>query len=169
MQTVAPTTTLHNTAGLFVHDLDLSAVDDIIHIFLEEGVGFEQLVNRMDTLGLDAVVGVDIVFALLHLVRRETGLVLEIRDLRSYVRQDEEIRVIGRTGEGIDTLIGEFDGLILLIDDEEELVCRDMHVLLILLEVELFGLLETHLDTRLAQILDEGLGFGQTFEGTEEG
>ena len=168
VQTIRPTTTFHDTTRLLIDDLHLTAVDDIIDVFLKEGVGLEQLVHGVYTLGFDRIVGVDIVFALLTLFRCETGLMLEFRHLGTYVRQDEEMRIVGRTGEGIDTFIGQFDGLVLLVDDEIEFIRRDMHVLLILLEVELLGLLHAHFDTRFREELDECLGFRQTLEGTEQ-
>ena len=168
VQTIGPATTFHNTACLLVHDLHLTAIDDIIDIFLEEGVGLEQLVYGMYALRLNAVVGQDIILALLLFFGSQTCLTFQLRHLGTYVRQDEEVRVVGRTGEGIDTLVGQLDGLVLLVDDEIELVGRDMHVLLVLLEVELLGLLEAHLDTGFREVLDERLRFRHSFERTEE-
>ena len=168
VQTIGPTTTFHNTACLLVHDLHLTAVDDIIDIFLEEGVGLEQLVYGMYALRLNAVVGQDIVLALLLFFGSQTCLTFQLRHFGAYVRQHEEVRVVGRTGEGIDTLVGQLDGLVLLVNNEIELVGRDMHVLLVLLEVELLGLLEAHLDTGFREVLNERLRFRHSFERTEE-
>ena len=168
VQTIRPTTTFHNTACLLVHDLHLTAVDDIIDIFLEEGVGLEQLVYGMYALRLNAVVGQDIILALLLFFGSQTCLTFQLCHFGTYVRQHEEIGVIGRTGEGIDTLVGQLDGLVLLVNNEIELVGRDMHVLLVLLEVELLGLLEAHLDTGFREVLNERLRFRHSFERTEE-
>ena len=168
MQTIGPTTTFHDTTGLLINDLHFTVIDDIIDIFLEEGVGFEQLVNGMHTFGFNTIVGEDIVLTLLTFICREGGLVLQFRHFGAYVRQDEEIRVFRRTGEGINTFIGEFDRLVLLIDHEIEFVGRDMHVFLVLLEVELFGLLHTHSDPRFREVFDEGFGLRHTFERSEE-
>ena len=169
VQTVRPAAALHDTARLLVHDLHLAAVDDVIHIFLEEGVGFEELIHRMNALRFDAVIGKDIVLTLLFFFGRQALHILEFRHFGTYVRQHEEIGVIGCTGEGINTLVGQLDGLILLINNEIEFVGSDVHILLVLLEIELFGLLQAHFDTGFGQIFDECFGFRQTFECTEEG
>ena len=168
VQTIGPTTTFHNTACLLVHDLHLTAVDDVVHIFLKEGVGLEQLVYGMHALRLNAVVGQDIILALLLFFGSQTCLTFQLRHLGTHIRQDKEVRVVGRTGEGIDTLVGQLDGLVLLVNNEIELVGRDMHVLLVLLEVELLGFLEAHLDTGFREVLDERLRFRHSFERTEE-
>ena len=94
---------------------------------------------------------------------------LQLRHLASHVGQNEEIGVVGRAGEGINTLVGQLDRLVLLVNDEIEFVGRDMHILLVLLEVELLCFLEPHFDSRLGEELDERLRFRHTLEGTEEG
>ena len=168
VQTVRPAATFHHTTGLLIDDLHFTVVDDIVHIFLEERVGLEQLVHGVHALGLDAVIGKNIVFLLLFLVGRQACLVLKFRHLGAHIGQHEEVGVIGRTGQGIDTFVGQLDGLVLLVDDEVEFVGRDMHVLLVLLEVELLGLLHTHLDTRFGEEFNKSFALRHTLEGTEE-
>ena len=68
VESVGPPATLHNTSGLLIHDLHLAAVDDIVHIFLEKGVCFEQLVHGMHALGLNGIIGQDVVLLLLFLL-----------------------------------------------------------------------------------------------------
>ena len=168
VQTIRPAAALHNTAGLLIDNLHFSAVDDIIDIFLEEGVGFEQLVHGVYALGLHRIVGEDIVLLRLFLIGRKAFRVLEFRHLRTHIRKDEEIRVIGGARQRIDTFVGQLDGLVLLVNDEIEFVRSDMHILLILLEIELLRFLQTHLDARLGEVFDERLGFRHTLEGAEE-
>ena len=55
-----------------------------------------------------------------------------------------------------------------LVDDEVEFVSSDVHVFLVLLHVELFGLLQAYFHTRLAEVFDECFALWHTFEGTEE-
>ncbi len=168
MQTVRPATPFHNTSGLLIDDLHLVVVNDIVHIFFKQRVGFEQLVDRMHALRLDAVVGHYVVLTLLFLLGGQGGVVLHLGNLATHIGQDEELRVLGGTRQGINTLVGQFDSLVFLVDDEIEFVGGDVHVLLVLLHIELFGLLQAHLDTRLAQILDQGFVFRHTLERTEQ-
>ena len=171
VQSVGPAAAFHDTAGLFVHNLHLAAVDDIIHIFLKQRVGFQQLVNGMHAFALDAVVGQDIVFLLLSLFLRTSSFVtlyFYFRHLASYIRQDEEIRIVCRSCQRVDAFVRQLDGLVLLVNHEIQLVRGYMHVLLVLLQIELFGLLETHFDTRLGEELDQRFALRHSFERTEE-
>ena len=168
VQTIAPTTPFHHTAGLLIDDLHFAAIDDVVDVFLEEGVRLEQLVYRVYALGLDTIVREDVVFLLLLLLGSDRGVAFQFRHLASHIRQDEEVRVIGRAGQGINTLVRQLDGFVLLVDDEIEFVGSDMHVLLVLLQVELFGLLQPHFDTRLGEIFDQRLRFRHSLERTEQ-
>ena len=171
VQSVRPPASLHDTSCLFIDNLHLAVVDDVIHIFLEQRISFQQLVYGVYALAFDAVVGQDIVFLLLSLFLRTSSFVslyLYLRHLASDIGQDEEIRVVGSAGQGVDTFVGEVDGLVLLVDDEIELVGGDVHVLLVLLEVELLGLLQAHFDARFGEVFDERLRFRHTLEGAEE-
>ena len=106
VQTIRPAATFHHTTGLLIDNLHFTVIDDIVHIFLEERVGLEQLVHGVHTFGFDAIIGKNIVFLLLLLIGRQAGLVLEFRHLGAHIGQHEEIGVVGRTGQGIDTFVG---------------------------------------------------------------
>ena len=49
MQAIAPTTTIHDTSGLFVYNLNLSVHYHIVSILFEHGVSLKQLIDSMYT------------------------------------------------------------------------------------------------------------------------
>ena len=141
VQPIGPSAAFHHTPRLLVDYLHLIVIDDIVHIFLKQRVGFQQLVHGVYALGLDAVVRHYFVLLLLLLLLRQLCLVLYICHLASDIRQDEEVRVFRGSRERVDTLVRQFDGFILLVYHEVQLIGGDVHVLLVLLQVELLGLL----------------------------
>ena len=56
MQSIAPTTPFHDTSCLFVDNLYLTVHDNIFVVFIEHGVGFQQLLQCMNTFTLHTVV-----------------------------------------------------------------------------------------------------------------
>ena len=64
METVTPTASLHDTAGLLVHNLDFAVLDYILVVEVEHGVGLQQLLEGVHTLALDGIVAIHLV--LLH-------------------------------------------------------------------------------------------------------
>ena len=50
VESVAPTTTFHDTSGLLIHDLDLSVLDDIVDLLVEHRICLKELVYGMYTL-----------------------------------------------------------------------------------------------------------------------
>ncbi len=149
MESVRPPTPFHDTPSLLIDYLHLVVVDDIVNIFLKQRVCLKQLIDSVYTLGLDAVVRHDVVLALLFLFRCQRGVVFHLCHLATHIGQHEELRIFRRPRQGIDTLIRQFDRLVLLVDNEIEFIGGNMHILLILLQVEFLRLLQTHFDTRL--------------------
>ena len=78
VQTIAPTTTFHDTTCLLVHNLYLVVDQHVVHILSEHGVGLEQLQQRVYALRLDGIVGQHIVFLLQAFLIRQV-LTLEFR------------------------------------------------------------------------------------------
>ena len=70
VQPIGVASALHHTTRLLVHNLHLSIHKDVLRISFKHVVGLEQLVDRMDPLGFDAVV-----FDHLFLARQLFGLV----------------------------------------------------------------------------------------------
>ena len=56
----------------------------------------------------------------------------------------------------------------LLIDNEIKFIGSDVHILLVLLEIELLGLLQTHFYTRFTEVFDECFTLRHTLVCTEE-
>ena len=167
MKSVGITSALHDTTRLLVDDLHLSVDHDVLVVFLEEGIGLQQLVDGVHTLALDGVVREQRV--LLRLTFSvAAGHVANLRKLGSNVRQDEELRVLHVARQQVEAFVGKFDTVVLLVDHEIELVGHDVHVAHVVLHVELLGLEHARLDARLAEELDEGFVLGESLEGTEE-
>ncbi len=93
---------------------------------------------------------------------------LQFSHFRTYIGQHEEQRIVGVTRQSINTFVCQFDGFVLLIDHEVQHIGGDMHVLLVLLQVELLGFLQTNLYALLAQVLDQCLVLRHTFERAEQ-
>ena len=80
VETIGVAATVHDTTGLLVDDHHLIVDHDILVVSIEEGVGLEQLLDGMDTLTLDRVIGQQLVLSaglllLAHL------LILQLRHL----------------------------------------------------------------------------------------
>ena len=56
VQAVRIASAFHHTTCLLVDNLHLSIHKDVLRVFFKHVVGLEQLVDRVDTLGFDAVV-----------------------------------------------------------------------------------------------------------------
>ncbi len=61
MEAIRISTSVHDTSGLLVYDEHLIVHDHVLIILLEEGIGFEQLIDSMYTLALDRIVGYDLI------------------------------------------------------------------------------------------------------------
>ena len=66
------------------------------------------------------------------------------------------------------TLVGQFDGMLLLIDHEVQRISNFRHLALIVLDIEVFGFLHQLLHARLTQELDERLIFRKSLMATEQ-
>ena len=93
VQTVRVAAALHNTASLFIHNLNLAVtVYNVLVILLKESVGFKQLVYSMYTLRFYSVVCHERIVACKFLLFCKI-LVLKLSKLCAYVRQHKETRV----------------------------------------------------------------------------
>ena len=167
VESVAPAASLHYTAGLLVHNLDLVVIDHIIDVLLEHCVCLEQLVYGVDALALEGVVAKYLVLATLLLGRSEV-LFLQFGNHRAHIRQHEEVRIRHGVGEYVVAEVGHIHGMLFFVDHEVERVGDDVHFLLVVLDIEVLGVLQEHLDARLAEVLYERLVLRQTLVGPEQ-
>ena len=168
VQTVAPAATLHDTASLLVNNLHLVVLgDDVIDIALKKRVGFQQLVNRVNTVALYGEIVVDFLFLGSHFLWRKISM-LEFGNLASNVRQLVELWVLAHASQLVHTFVGEFAGALLLVDDEIELVVDNVHILVLLLHVEILRVLQQSFHTCLGEELNQSLVFRQSAIGTEQ-
>ena len=121
----------------------------------------------MHALALDSVVGEEGFLALGELLGGE-ALVRQVSQEAGDVGEDEEGGVIRTARQEVNTLVGELDAIVLLIDDEVEFVGDDVHLAHVVGHVLFLDLEHTGLDTRFAEVLDEGLALRHTLVGAEE-
>ena len=107
----------------------------------------------MYTLALHGVVGEDLVLTGLLLLFGALH-VLQLRQLGGDVGQDKEGGIIGLTRQQVDTLIGQLNAVVLLVDHEIEHIGSLVHVLVVLRHVVFLGLQHLCLDTLLAEVFD---------------
>ena len=167
VQAIGVAATVHDTTRLLVDDHDLVVHDDILVILLEEGIGLEELVHGVYALALDSIVREEGFLALGELLGGET-LVRQVSQEAGDIGEDEEGRVIRTARQEVDTLVGELDAIVLLVDDEVEFVGDEVHLAHVVGHVLFLDLEHTGLDTRFAEVLDEGLALRHTLVGTEE-
>ena len=121
MQSVRITAPFHNTTCLFINDFHFIVDDDVFHILLEHRISFQQLLNSVDALGSDGELAVDVRLADGLFLRVEI-FVLELTDLATDIGQDEQLRLVGGSGNSLDTLFHNVDGVQLLLNDEVQTI-----------------------------------------------
>ncbi len=107
MQSVAPSAAFHYTSGLFVYDFHFSVDNDIFVVFIEHGVCFQQLLQRVHTFALYGVFCHQFVFLFYYFLFAESLLCFECRHLCCNVGQDKQFAVVDLIGEPFRTLVGK--------------------------------------------------------------
>ena len=97
MQPVGIAPALHDTAGLLVNNLDLVVDNHILHVLLEEGVGFKELMHRVQTFGLNSKIADEVLFAFHELLFTQSAF-LQLGYAGAYIGQDEKLGVVVRLG-----------------------------------------------------------------------
>ena len=166
VQTVAITAAFHDTACLLVNNLDFVVVDHIFNIFFKECICFEQLSHCVHTFGFHSIVLHQFVFALLTLC--DVGNSFGFRKLCRDVGKHKELGVINLACQFVNTLVGEFNAAVFLIDYKVERIGHLGHFATIVLQEIGFGVEQQRFYTFLAQILDERTVFWKPFVGTEQ-
>ena len=167
VQPVGVAAALHDTASLLIHNLHLVVDDDVFHIFVEHGVGFQQLMDSVDTVGSDSVVVIDFLFAGQLFVRSEVFL-LQFGDLGTHIGHDEHLGLVGVFADEVDTLVHNINCVELLFDHEIEFVINEVHIAVLVLHEEGFRALQHLFHAGFAQELDERLVLRQTAVGAEQ-
>ena len=129
MQTFVVAAALHQTAGEFVNDDDLSVLNDIVDLILHAAMCFNRLVDMMqqgDVFGIHQVVDAESAFCFSDALRGQgSGLSLFVDDIVAFdlviVFLDIQLNDAGRlkgTGEAVSHLI-HFGGLFALAGDDQ--------------------------------------------------
>ena len=167
MESVAPAASFHDTAGLLVDDLDLAVGDDIIDLPVEHRICLKELSHSVYALRLKGEVRIDLIFLHLLLLCRKRRL-LHLRNSRSHVRKDEEVRVFEIACDKVASLVGHVHAVLLFAHYEIELVGDERHLAFVVLDVVVLHFLEELLHARLAEELDERLIFRISLVCSEE-
>ncbi len=110
----------HQAAGELVDDQDLSVLDDVLDVLLEERVGLQQLRDVVDSLAPLPVNALQLSL-LGNLVRGGQSLALvDLPQLHGQVGQEEQIGIA--LGEELAALLREVDRVALLVDGVEEVL-----------------------------------------------
>ena len=157
VKTITPTTSLHDTSCLLINDLDLAVLDDVIDLTIKHCVCLKELSDCVYTLRLECKVCIDLILLNLLFLCRESTILLNLSNSCTYVRKDEEIRILKVTCDKVATLVCHIHRVLLLVDHEVKLVCDERHLTLIVLDVVVLHLLEELLHARLTEKLDERL------------
>ena len=106
--------------------------------------------------------------AFLHLLLSREVHVIDLRQLRGDVGQDEELVIAHDVGQQFVALVGHLHALLLLVDDEEERIGGLWHAAVVVLHIDLLGLEQSGFDSRLGEIFDQRLVLWQSLVGAEE-
>ena len=159
VQSVGVSSSLQDTACLFVDNLHLIIHHHVFNVLLKESISFQQLVYGVYTFCLDGIVAHQGAF-FLQQIRLIQLLFLQFRQLRTNIRKDVKGCIFIRLCQQVYPLFGEFNGVVLLIDDKKEFIIDDVHVFRLFLQVEVLGFLHQGLHPRLTEEFDERFVFG---------
>ena len=167
VKSVAVATSLHDTSGLLIYDLDFIVVDDVFHVLVEERVSLQELVDGVHALSLD---GISLERGVFHFLMFLLGslLVLNGRQLGGDVGKDEEIGVLGRACQHLDTLVGQLNAMVFLINDEEQGLHSLGHLPIVVGHIFSLHLEKELLYSLFAKIANERIVLRKTFVSTEK-
>ena len=94
VESVAPAASLHDTAGLLVHDFHFTVHHHVLVVDVEHGVGLEQLLQGVHAFALHGIVVEQVVFLVEALLFVEVFLVFESREFAGNVGEHEELLVV---------------------------------------------------------------------------
>ena len=167
MQAIRIAAAIHYTTSLLIDNENLVVHHDILLVLLEKSISLQELGYGVDTLTLDGIVLHKLVL-LCELILITYFSSLNVGHFSADIRQNEKLRVVRSRSESVNTLICQLDRIILLVNDEEEWICGDGHVLVVLLHVVVLRLEHLCLNARLREELNEGAVLGETLVGAEQ-
>ena len=169
VQTVGIAAAFHNTSRLLVYNLHLSVDYHIFVVFLEHGVGFQQLVDGVYTLALDGEVRHQGIFLGKAFFVRQFLFVLQFGELGGDVGEYEECGVFGVTADQVYAFVGQVYAVQFFINHEIQRVGDLVHAFVVLFHVDLLGLEHTGFDALLAEELNQCLVLRQALVAAVEG
>ena len=149
VQAVAPLAAFHDAARLLVDYFHLAVHHYVLVVLVEHGVGLEQLLQGMHAFALHGVVVEQAVLLVKALLVVKILFVLEGRQLRRYVGEDEQILVVHLPGEPVCTFVCEVDRVQFFVNHEIQRLHGLWHLAVVVLHVVLFRLEHAGLDAFL--------------------
>ncbi len=161
MQSVAPAATVHDTAGLLIHNLDLTVNDDIFVVTVEHGIGFQQLLQGVHALALHGIFRVKLVFLHHPFLVGQVFVRLKFRHSRRDIRHHEQFGVGCGIGQPSKTLICQIHAVQFLVYHEIQRFHSLRHAFVVVFHIDLLRLQHSGLDSLFGQIFNQGLVLGQ--------
>ena len=140
VKTVRITASFHDTAGLFIDNFHFVVHDDVLRIFFEQGVRFEQLVDGMNALGFNSVIAHDHIL-LRRLFLRTQSSIFQRTKFRRNIGHDEKV-FCGILRDQIDPFTTQINLIVFLLNNEIHFLINEFHFLALLLHVIRLRLLE---------------------------
>jgi hypothetical protein len=128
VQPVGPAPPGHHAAGELVHDHHLAVLHHVLLVAVEERVRLQELVDDVDPLALVGVLALQRVLRVALLVERERFVLLHPVHRLGDVGNHEGLVVV--RGEHVQPLVGEVDGVPLLVHRVEEVLLQLVDLLL---------------------------------------
>ena len=161
MQPIRIPTSLHDPPGLFVYNFDFIFHHYILHVFFEEGVGFEQLIKGVYAFSFDIKITKECFFFFGFFFGLQL-FAFNLGQCRTDIGQYKKVFVFFIARKAFDAFFGQFDLIGFLVDDKKEFLVDDMHFPVVVLHVVIFGLLQQLLDALFTQKFDERFVFGKS-------
>ena len=169
VKSITPTAAFHDTSSLLVHYLHLSVYHHVFIIFVEHGVGFEQLLQGVYPLALHSIVGHQLVFLVDALFVCKLRIGFQLRHLGGDIGQYEKVLVVHLLGQPVGTLVREFHRVEFLLYYEIKRLNGLGHFTVVVLHVIFLSLEHASLDAFLGKIFDKRFVLGKCLIGAEQG
>ena len=156
VQPVGIAAAFHNTAGLLVNNFNLVVHYHVLHIFLKEGVGLQQLNHRMYTLRFDGVVVNHFVLFLqqVFFVQPHT---LQFGNALANVGKDKKFGVVIRFCQQVNPFFRKIGGIVFFVDYKIEFIIDDVHIFGLFLQIKTFALLHQRFVPLFAKQFNQGM------------
>ncbi len=147
VQSLAPATTRHGAAGVFIDDQHLAVLHDVVDVLLVQRVRPEKLVHDVETLALGRVVDLELAAGRDLLVARQVRRVIDAVHRLAEIGQHVCLVIVRR--HEVDAAVRQMDGMPPFIEDEEQILLDVAVRLLVRRQLPVGEVLQLHLQHEL--------------------